>query len=208
MSDVPEMNSFFRFVVTVFPPIRKNRFRVTINPFLGDAAAGRSRNLAAPRSDARNARGEQLPFAVVAMGYLNSSASERMPNRECSTNTGTKGGFDPHLGLSLVMAFLLCTLLLAAFGLFTTTPLAHRLEEQMGGFPGPCRVVRRSAVAIVAARYSAELQKLFTYSSYDVRTIEQTRDLRLRAAASDRLVVENLGERPAERVLADEVLRS
>jgi hypothetical protein len=31
---------------------------------------------------------------------------------------------------SLLVAFLICVLLLAAFGLFTLTPLAHRIEEQ------------------------------------------------------------------------------
>jgi len=33
--------------------------------------------------------------------------------------------------LSLVVAFLLCTLLLAAFGLFTTTPFAHRIDDRV-----------------------------------------------------------------------------
>jgi hypothetical protein len=33
--------------------------------------------------------------------------------------------------LSLVVAFLVCTLLLAAFGLFTTTPFAHRIDDRV-----------------------------------------------------------------------------
>jgi hypothetical protein len=32
--------------------------------------------------------------------------------------------------LSLAVALLICMLVLAAFGLFTTTPLAHRIEER------------------------------------------------------------------------------
>ena len=32
--------------------------------------------------------------------------------------------------LSLVVAIFVCALLLAAFGLFTTTSLAHRIEER------------------------------------------------------------------------------
>jgi hypothetical protein len=50
--------------------------------------------------------------------------------RGSSANMGTKGGSMHIVVLSLVVAIFVCALVLAAFGVFTTTSLARRIEER------------------------------------------------------------------------------
>ena len=61
-----------------------------------------------------------------------------MPDRSpSSTMTGRKEDTMHVLVLSLLVALLVCVLLLAAFALFTITPLARRIER--GGHPRQLR---------------------------------------------------------------------